>query len=73
MKELEKTKRISIASTLFILAVLIGLLTYKRPKNTYALNTKQALEKITNDDFFVTLESINTLSASMPTNVCEAL
>ena len=59
MKELEKTKRISIASTLFILAVLIGLLTYKRPKNTYALNTKQALEKITNDDFFVTLESIN--------------
>ncbi|MDO5981047.1 rhodanese-like domain-containing protein [Flavivirga spongiicola] len=60
MKELEKTKRISIASTLFILAILIGLLTYKRPKDTYAINVNQTLEKITNDHFFVTLESINT-------------
>jgi len=45
MKELEKTKRISIAATLFILAVIIGLLTYKRPKNIYAINTKDTLEK----------------------------
>jgi len=40
MKELEKTKRISIASVLFILVVLIGLLTYKRPKHMYAVNSK---------------------------------
>jgi len=59
MKELEKTKRISIASTLFILAVLIGLLTYKRPKNTYAINTQKTLEKITSNHFLVTLENIN--------------
>ena len=59
MKELEKTKRISIASTLFILAVLIGLLTYKRPKHMYTINTQKTLEKITNNQFLVTLESIN--------------
>ena len=59
MKELEKTKRISIASTLFILAVLIGLLTYKRPKHKYTINTQKTLEKITNNQFLVTLESIN--------------
>ncbi|WP_053990602.1 rhodanese-like domain-containing protein [Mangrovimonas sp. TPBH4] len=53
MKELEKTKRISIAATLFILAVLIGFLTYKRPKNTYAFNTKSTLEKITSTDYFL--------------------
>lgn len=58
MKELEKTKRISIASTLFILAVLIGLLTYKRPKNTYAINTQKTLEEITSTDFLVTLDSV---------------
>ncbi|ULC58488.1 hypothetical protein MBM09_11210 [Flaviramulus sp. BrNp1-15] len=59
MKELEKTKRISIASTLFILAVVIGLLTYKRPKNTFTINTKPTLEKLTSENFFVSLENSN--------------
>lgn len=58
MKELEKTKRISIAATLFILAVLIGLLTYKRPKNVYAHNTKDTLEKITNENYYSTLDEL---------------
>jgi rhodanese-related sulfurtransferase len=59
MKELEKTKRISIAAVLFILAVIIGLLTYKRPKNTYAVNTKSTLEKITTENYLVTLNELN--------------
>ncbi|MDP2067733.1 MAG: rhodanese-like domain-containing protein [Lutibacter sp.] len=58
MKELEKTKRISIAATLFILAVIIGLLTYKRPKNVYAINSKDTLEKITSANYFTTLEEL---------------
>lgn len=58
MKELEKTKRISIAATLFILAVIIGLLTYKRPKNVYAINTKDTLEKITSENYYITLEEL---------------
>ena len=59
MKELEKTKRISIASTLFILAVVIGLLTYKRPKNTFTINTEPTLEKLTSESFFVSLQNSN--------------
>jgi rhodanese-related sulfurtransferase len=59
MKELEKTKRISIAAVLFILAVLIGLLTYKRPKYMYAINTKSALEKLTSDNYLITLNDLN--------------
>ena len=59
MKELEKTKRISIATTLFILAVLIGLLTYKRPINTYAFNTKSTLENLSNTDYLTDLKDIN--------------
>ncbi|MDO9138678.1 MAG: rhodanese-like domain-containing protein [Lutibacter sp.] len=58
MKELEKTKRISIAAVIFILAVIIGLLTYKRPKNIYAINTKDTLEKITSANYFTTLEDL---------------
>ena len=48
MKELEKTKRISIAAVLTILVVLIALLSYKRPKHLYTVNTHDTLEKITN-------------------------
>ena len=62
MKELEKVKRISIASTLFILAVLIGVLTFERPKNMYAMNTKTALEKLNTNDYVVSLKDI-TLEA----------
>ncbi|MGV8945307.1 MAG: rhodanese-like domain-containing protein [Lutibacter sp.] len=60
MKELEKTKRISIAATLFILAVLIGLLTYKKPKYIYAINTATTLEKLTSENFYVTLNELKS-------------
>lgn len=58
MKELEKVKRISIASTLFILAVIIGVLTYEQPENTYAVNTKGTLDKLTNKDYLVSLDEL---------------
>jgi rhodanese-related sulfurtransferase len=58
MKELEKTKRISIASTLFILIILIALLTYKRPKFLYKVNSAQTLEKIVSNDFIISLNDI---------------
>ncbi|TNJ42938.1 rhodanese-like domain-containing protein [Tamlana fucoidanivorans] len=58
MKELEKTKRISIASTLFILVLLIGFLTYERPKNTFTLNTKSTLQAVTKTNYFASLNDI---------------
>ena len=58
MKELEKTKRISIASVLFILIVLVGLLTYKRPKHMYAVNSKTTLQNITTQDYLISLEEL---------------
>lgn len=60
MKELEKVKRISIVSTLFILAILIGVLTYERPKNVYALNSKSTLEKLTTNDYLISKDDLNT-------------
>ncbi len=59
MKELEKTKRISIAAMLAILVIIIGLLSYKRPKHIYTVNTKDALENIVNTNYFITLDKIN--------------
>ena len=59
MKELEKTKRISIAAVLTILVVIIGLLTYKRPKHIYTTNTQDTLEKITKYDYFIALNEVD--------------
>jgi len=59
MKELEKVKRISIVSTLFILAVLIGFLTFERPKNMYAMNTKTTLGKLNTNDYIITFKEIS--------------
>lgn len=59
MKELEKVKRISIASTLFILVVLIGVLTFERPKNMYTLNTKNTLDNLMSKDYLISLNDIN--------------
>jgi rhodanese-related sulfurtransferase len=58
MKELEKVKRISIASTVFILAILIGVLTFERPKNMYANNTKNTLENLISKDYLISLNEI---------------
>ncbi|SDX52873.1 Rhodanese-related sulfurtransferase [Lutibacter oricola] len=51
MKELEKTKRISIAAVITILVVIIALLTYKKPKHLYTVNTQQALEQTALNNF----------------------
>jgi len=59
MKELEKTKRISVAAVLFILVVIIALLAYERPKHLYKVNTEIALNKLLTKDYFVTLNEIN--------------
>ena len=59
MKELEKTKRISIAAVLTILVVLIALLSYKRPRHLYTVNTHDTLEKVTNTNYFMAQNEID--------------
>lgn len=59
MKELEKVKRISIATILFILVILIGILTFERPKNIFTYNTKTTLEKLTTTDYLISIDEID--------------
>jgi len=59
MKELEKTKRISIAAVLFILIIIIGLLFYERPKHVYTVNSNDMLEKVIKADYFIALDKID--------------
>ena len=59
MKELEKTKRISIASVITILVVLIAIISYKRPKHNYAYNTEQTLTQLRNESVFISNKDLN--------------
>lgn len=61
MKELEKTKRISIVAVLFILVILIGLLSYKRPKYLYTINSKQMLEQVFANNYLVSLNELSEI------------
>lgn len=64
MKELEKTKRISISAVLFVLVVLIGILTFKRPEHVFEKNSISTLEKIIDNDYFISLEDIKSMDPS---------
>jgi rhodanese-related sulfurtransferase len=60
MKELEKTKRISIAAVLSILLVLIALLNYKRPSHLYSQNTATTLIKLDTTEFLVSPQGLES-------------
>ena len=58
MKELEKTKRISIAAVLTILLVIIALLSYKRPSHLYSESIENSLELVSNSDYIITQQDL---------------
>lgn len=64
MKELEKTKRISISAVLFLLVILIAILTYRKPKYVFEKNSKTTLEEIVSKDYILNTDSLNALDAS---------
>ena len=59
MKELEKTKRISVAAVLTILIVAIAVLTYKRPKHNYTIDSKASLEQVLKTDYLASIDEVN--------------
>jgi rhodanese-related sulfurtransferase len=64
MKELEKTKRISISAVLFLLVVLIAILTFRKPTYVFENNTATTLQKIIDKDYILTLDEFNSKDPS---------
>ena len=72
MKELEKTKRISIAAVLTILLVIIALLSYKKPSHLYSESIADSLELISNSNNLITqqdLENFDLLLVDIRSNI----
>ncbi len=64
MKELERTKRISISAVLFLLIILVGFLTFKKPQFVFEKNSASTLEKIIKKDYILSLSDLDKLEAS---------
>jgi len=56
MKELEKTKRISISAILFILVIIIGVLTMKKPEITYVNCMNKSLANLIESPLIIPLD-----------------
>lgn len=65
MKELERTKRISIAAVLSILLLTAALLNYKRPSYLYAQNTEATLTRLTETDYLISSEELEGTDARL--------
>ncbi len=64
MKELEKTKRISISAVLFLLIVVIAILTFEKPQHVFEKNTHATLNEIVNNNYILTLHHLDSLKPS---------
>jgi 3-mercaptopyruvate sulfurtransferase SseA len=64
MKELERTKRISVSAVLFLLIILIGFLTFKRPEYVFKKNTKDTLNEILKNDYSIALNDFKNMDKS---------
>jgi len=64
MKELEKTKRISISAVLFLLIVTIAILTFEKPKYVFEKNTEAILNEVNNNSYILTLNQLDSIEQS---------
>lgn len=61
MKELEKTRKISVSGVLFIVVILIGFLTFQKPKIVFQTEAKDTLKTVLSDEF--TLKKATSLNS----------
>ena len=61
MKELEKTRRISISAVLFLLVIIISLLTFKKPEFIFVNSSEKTLEFVANHKYLLSLTDFQEL------------
>jgi len=64
MKELEKTRRISISAVLFLLVIVISLLTFKKPEFNFVNSSEETLTFVTNQSHILPLIDFQKLDAA---------
>ncbi|NOQ92807.1 MAG: hypothetical protein GQ552_08855, partial [Flavobacteriaceae bacterium] len=64
MKELERTKRISISAVLFLLVILIAVLTFKKPEYIFEKDSATTLDKMATKDYILSQNDLKKMDAS---------
>ncbi|MFK5879329.1 MAG: rhodanese-like domain-containing protein [Flavobacteriaceae bacterium] len=64
MKELERTKRISISAVLFLLVIVIAVLAFEKPEYVFEKNTAETLEKIVAKDYILSKSDLENIAES---------
>jgi len=64
MKELERTKRVSISAVLFLLVIVIAVLTFKKPEYVFEKNAEATLEKIVKKEYIISQNDLASIDAS---------
>lgn len=61
MKELEKTRRISISAILFLLVIVIGFITLKKPETFFTKDSEHTLQFLKNHNHVISADSISSM------------
>lgn len=61
MKELERTKRISISAILFLLIIVVGLLTFRKPEFSFSNSSEKTLETVVRNEHIITLDEFQKM------------
>ena len=64
MKELEKTRRISISAVLFLLVIIISLLTFKKPEFNFVNSSEKTLTFVANQSHILSLIDFKKMDAA---------
>ncbi|HRX97407.1 MAG TPA: rhodanese-like domain-containing protein [Bacteroidales bacterium] len=59
MIELTKTRRLTVATIIFVLIILVGLITFRRPDHKYTITSQEMLTIVNAPDNFIQLNDIN--------------
>lgn len=64
MKELERTKRISVSAVLFLLVIVIALLTFRRPQFNFVTTAEKTLETLVDQSQLLSFATFKTLDTT---------
>ncbi len=69
MKELTKTRRLIIASVIFILILIVGFITFKTPEYVYTVSPEEALQITTSPEYVISPDEFKALSGTRSSEI----
>lgn len=70
MKELNNTRRLTISTILFVIALIIGFITFRRPAFTYKISAQEMVDQLNNQNSQITpQDALQIISINDPSTI----